>query len=118
MRISFVSKLSLEVKQEKTAYSELLRSIKMIIRVLTFVIVPLGVILFFSQFSQSQDINAAILGTAAAMIGMIPEGLVLLTSIALAVGVVNLARKKVLVKTMPAIETLARVDVLCLDKTV
>ncbi|RDX02132.1 metal ABC transporter ATPase [Listeria kieliensis] len=114
---SFVSKLSLEVKQEKTAYSELLRSIKMIIRILAFVIVPLGVILFFSQLSQSQDINAAILGTAAAMIGMIPEGLVLLTSIALAVGVVNLARQKVLVKTMPAIETLARVDVLCLDKT-
>ncbi|MBC1417478.1 HAD-IC family P-type ATPase [Listeria fleischmannii] len=114
---SFISKLSLEAKQEKTVYSELLRSIKTIIKILTFIIIPLGLILFFSQLSKSGDINASILGTAAAMIGMIPEGLVLLTSIALAVGVVNLAKHRVLVKTMPAIETLARVDVLCLDKT-
>ncbi|WP_099223501.1 cation-translocating P-type ATPase [Listeria costaricensis] len=114
---SFVSKLSLEAKQEKTAYSELLRSIKTIIKVLTFVIIPLGVILFIAQLNQSGDLNASILGTAAAMIGMIPEGLVLLTTVALAVGVVNLAKHKVLVKTLPAIETLARVDVLCLDKT-
>ncbi|WP_088840510.1 cation-translocating P-type ATPase [Listeria sp. ILCC797] len=114
---SFISKLSLEAKQEKTVYSELLRSIKTIIKILTFIIIPLGLILFFSQLSKSGDINASILGTAAAMIGMIPEGLVLLTSIALAVGVINLAKHRVLVKTMPAIETLARVDVLCLDKT-
>ncbi|WP_163652161.1 cation-translocating P-type ATPase [Listeria sp. PSOL-1] len=114
---SFVSKLSLEAKQEKTAYSELLRSLKTIIKILTFVIIPLGTILFISQMTKSGDLNASILGTAAAVIGMIPEGLVLLTSIALAVGVMNLARRRVLVKTMPAIETLARVDVLCLDKT-
>ncbi|MGC7134253.1 HAD-IC family P-type ATPase [Listeria ivanovii subsp. ivanovii] len=114
---SFVSKISMEVKQEKRPDSELMRSIKKIIKVLTFVIIPLGLALFFSKFLQGLPLKESVLGTSAAMIGMIPEGLVLLTSIALAVGVINLAKQKVLVKSMPCIETLARVDVLCLDKT-
>ncbi|MBC1423962.1 cation-translocating P-type ATPase [Listeria seeligeri] len=114
---SFVSKISMEVKQEKRPDSELIRSIKKIIKVLTFVIIPLGLALFFSKYLQGLPLRESVLGTSAAMIGMIPEGLVLLTSIALAVGVINLAKQKVLVKSMPCIETLARVDVLCLDKT-
>lgn len=114
---SFVSKISMEVKQEKRPDSELIRSIKKIIKVLTFIIIPLGLALFFSKYLQGLPLRESVLGTSAAMIGMIPEGLVLLTSIALAVGVINLAKQKVLVKSMPCIETLARVDVLCLDKT-
>ncbi|AQY50391.1 cation transport ATPase, E1-E2 family protein [Listeria weihenstephanensis FSL R9-0317] len=114
---SFVSKISMEVKQEKRPDSELIRSIKKIIKVLTFIIIPIGLALFFSKYFQGLPLKESVLGTAAAMIGMIPEGLVLLTSIALAVGVINLAKQKVLVKSMPCIETLARVDVLCLDKT-
>ncbi|PZF91379.1 magnesium-transporting ATPase [Listeria ivanovii] len=114
---SFVSKISMEVKQEKRPDSELMRSIKKIIKLLTFVIIPLDLALFFSKFLQGLPLKESVLGTSAAMIGMIPEGLVLLTSIALAVGVINLAKQKVLVKSMPCIETLARVDVLCLDKT-
>src|SRR5699024_10200481 len=87
------------------------------IKVLTFAIIPLGAGLFISSLMRGQDQNRAILGTVASMVGMIPEGLVLLTSVALAAGAFNLGRRHVLVRELPAIEVLARVDVLCLDKT-
>lgn len=114
---SFVAKLAHAAKQEKKLTSVLLDTINRIIKVLTFIIVPLGVALFISAYWQRGHLNHAILGTAAATIGMIPEGLVLLTSVALAVSALTLGRRQVLVRTLPAIEALARVDVLCLDKT-
>ncbi|WP_208559743.1 HAD-IC family P-type ATPase [Marinilactibacillus kalidii] len=114
---SYSSKLTLEAKGEKSIYSELLQTMKKVIRILTFGIIPIGTALFMSSLLSDMSVNQAILGSTAAMIGMIPEGLILLTTVALAVGVIRLSRKKVLVKTMGSIETLARVDILCLDKT-
>lgn len=87
------------------------------IAVLTIVIIPVGLGLFYSQYQASDSIKQAVLGTVAALVSMIPEGLMLLTSVAFTVGAANLARKKVLVQALPSIETLARVDVICLDKT-
>ncbi|MCH4169870.1 MAG: HAD-IC family P-type ATPase [Lactobacillus sp.] len=114
---SFVAKVASQAKKEKRESSELLNTINRIIKVLTFVIIPVGILLFVSSELKRGDLDRAILSTAAAMIGMIPEGLVLLTSVALAVGALNLSRKKVLVRSLSAIESLARVDTLCLDKT-
>lgn len=114
---SFVSKLANQAQQEKRDSSELLNTINRIIKVLTIVIMPLGALLLVATLHRGSSLNQSILNTAAAMVGMIPEGLVLLTSIALAVGAVNLSRKKVLVRSLSAIESLARVDTLCLDKT-
>lgn len=114
---SFVSKLTNQAQQEKRESSELLNTINRIIKVLTIVIIPLGALLLIASLNRDSGLNQAILNTAAAMVGMIPEGLVLLTSVALAVGAVNLSRKKVLVRSLSAIESLARVDTLCLDKT-
>lgn len=114
---TFVNHLSNEAEQGKDTSSILLNTINRIIKVLTYVIIPLGIILFVAKLYGGTGINRAILGSAAAMIGMIPEGLVLLTSMTLAVSAMHLARKKTLVRDLPAIETLARVDVICLDKT-
>ncbi|MTV82831.1 cation-translocating P-type ATPase [Secundilactobacillus folii] len=114
---SFVNSLSDEVQSGEGANSQLLTTINRIIKILTIVIVPLGAALFISRLYNDNSISQAILGTTAAMIGMIPEGLVLLTSVSLAVSAMNLARRRVLVRELPAIEGLARVDVLGLDKT-
>lgn len=114
---SFIRELSSEVKTEHASHSQLLATINRIIKILTIVIVPLGAALFISKLVNGNSLDAAILGTVAGMVGMIPEGLVLLTSMSLAVSAMNLARRHVLVRELPAIEGLARVDVLCLDKT-
>lgn len=114
---SFIRELSSEVKTEHASHSQLLDTINRIIKILTIVIVPLGAALFISKMVNGNSLNTAILGTVAGMVGMIPEGLVLLTSVSLAVSAMNLARRHVLVRELPAIEGLARVDVLCLDKT-
>ncbi len=114
---TFVSHISDEAKGGEDTSSILLNTINRIIKILTYVIIPLGMILFASKLIGGNGLNRAILGTVAAMIGMIPEGLVLLTSVTLAVSAMHLARKKTLVRDLPAIETLARVDVICLDKT-
>ncbi|GAX06637.1 cation-transporting ATPase [Secundilactobacillus pentosiphilus] len=114
---SFINTLSGEVQSGEGANSQLLNTINRIIKILTIVIVPLGAVLFISRLLNHSSINQAILGTTAAMIGMIPEGLVLLTSVSLAVSAMNLARHRVLVRELPAIEGLARVDILGLDKT-
>ncbi|WP_056949536.1 cation-translocating P-type ATPase [Lentilactobacillus kisonensis] len=114
---TFVNHLSNEAKQGEDTSSILLNTINRIIKVLTYVIIPLGIILFVAKLYGGTGINRAILGSVAAMIGMIPEGLVLLTSMTLAVSAMHLARKNTLVRDLPAIETLARVDVICLDKT-
>ncbi|EKQ15177.1 cation transport ATPase [Lacticaseibacillus casei A2-362] len=114
---TFAAKLALAAKAEKGSKSQLLATINRIIRVLTYVLIPIGAILFTVSMIRRGNYNRAILTTSAAMIGMIPEGLVLLTNVALAVSARNLAVKRVLVRALPAIEALARVDTICLDKT-
>ncbi|MCL0330498.1 HAD-IC family P-type ATPase [Apilactobacillus xinyiensis] len=116
---TFVNKITNEVKHDngRENNSKLLNTINKIIKILTIIIVPLGLVLFISNLMHGNDVNNSILGTVAAMTGMIPEGLVLLSTVTLAVSALKLTRKKVLVRNLPAIETLARVDTLCLDKT-
>lgn len=107
-----------DAKIFKKHKSQLRDSINFIIKVIGFIIIPMGIALFIKQYFISDYTFArAIISTVAALIGMIPEGLVLLTSVALAVGTINLARRKTLVQELYCIETLARVDTLCLDKT-
>ncbi|MGX7013128.1 HAD-IC family P-type ATPase [Vagococcus silagei] len=114
---TYAFQLTKAAKEETGIYSELMMMLKKMIRILSFVIIPVGAILMITSLLRHSVIEEAILGSTAAMIGMIPEGLILLTSVALAIGVIKLSRQKVLVQTMGSIETLARVDVLCLDKT-
>ena len=96
----------------------MMASLDKLIRFIGIVLVPLGVALFIKEYYFLElGAKQAVVSTVAALIGMIPEGLYLLTSVALAVSVVRLARGKVLAQDMSCIETLARVDVLCVDKT-
>lgn len=95
-----------------------MKSLNKIIRTVSIVIIPIGALLFFNQLGlEDNSVKNAVVNTVAAMIGMIPEGLVLLTSTVLAVSVIRLSKSKVLVQELYCIETLARVDTLCLDKT-
>lgn len=116
---SYISKLSLEAKSMGgKEQSEMIRSINLIVKWVGIVIIPIGLILFWqSHFVNGESITKSVTSTAAAIIGMIPEGLYLLTTVALALSTMKLARKKVLLHDMKSIETLARVDVLCVDKT-
>lgn len=114
---NFVSQLSKEAKTEKKSTSELMRSLNVLIKGLTFAIIPIGLLLFWSQYQSTSSIGKSVLGVSGALISMIPEGLMLLTSVAFAVGAANLAKKQTLIQRMPCIETLARVDTICLDKT-
>lgn len=115
---NYAAKITKGAKYVKKNNSEIMRSINSIIKFIGFVIIPLGLILFVKQlFIIEQPFDVGIVNTVAAVIGMIPEGLVLLTSVVLAVSVIRLAQHKTLVQEMYCIETLARVDVLCLDKT-
>ncbi len=98
--------------------SYLQNTINKILKIITFMIVPVGILLFISQYYYSgQTYNEAILGAVAGIIGMIPEGLVLLTSIALTAGVVKMAKKNVIIEKLHGIEILSCTDILCLDKT-
>ena len=114
---SFAAGLTAAAKQFELSSSELRDSVNRFIRIVSFLIVPIGVLLVISQLRADQPLDLAIQGSIAGVITMIPEGLVLLTSIAMAVAVVRLARKKALVQEMPAVEALARTDVVCVDKT-
>lgn len=116
---SYISKLSLEAKSMGgKEQSEMIRSINLIAKWVGIVIIPIGLILFWqSHFVNGESITKSVTSTVAAIIGMIPEGLYLLTTVALALSTMKLARKKVLLHDMKSIETLARVDVLCVDKT-
>lgn len=115
---SFSSSILKGTKLIKKTKSEIMSSLGKIIQIISIAIIPMGAVLFYRQLTSSgHDYISAIEGTAAALTGMIPEGLVLLTSSVLAVGVVRLSRKKVLVQDIYSLETLARVDTLCLDKT-
>lgn len=116
---SYVSKLSLEAKRGgKTQKSEMMRSLDRLVKVIGVIIIPVGIGLFYQQHvNLGYGIRDSVVSTVAALVGMIPEGLYLLTTAALAVSVVRLARSRVLVHEMKCIETLARVDTLCVDKT-
>lgn len=116
---SYAARLTLEAKKDvKSGQSEMMASLTRLIRVIGILLFPMGAILFWRQyFILELGIKQAVTATVAALIGMIPEGLYLLTSVALAVSVVRLARKKTLAQDMNCVETLARVDVLCVDKT-
>ena len=115
---NYAAKISAEAKQHKAVNSEIMNSLNGIIKFVSFIIFPLGALLFARQhFLTGTETNEAILSTVSALVGMIPEGLILLTSTVLAVAVVRLAKSHVLVQQLYCIETLARVDTLCLDKT-
>lgn len=116
---SYASRLTLAAKAEGgRARSEMMDSLDKLIRVVGVALIPIGLALFYNQhIVQDLDIRQSVTAVVAALIGMIPEGLYLLTSVALAVSVMRLARNKTLIHDMNAIETLARVDVLCVDKT-
>ena len=116
---SYASKLTLEAKALKEGeQSEMMRSLNVIVKAVGIAIIPISMILFYQQyFIAHENFKESVTSTVAAVIGMIPEGLYLLTSVALAVSVRHLAKRKVLVHDMKCIETLARVDVLCVDKT-
>ena len=113
---NYTAKISSGAKYVKRAKSEIMSSLQKIIRFLTFSIIPIGTALFLTQWS-SFGFQDAVLKSVAGVIGMIPEGLVLLTSTVLAVSVIRLSKSKVLVQDLYCIEALARVDTLCLDKT-
>lgn len=116
---SYAARLTLEAKKDvKAAQSEMMASLSRLIRFIGIALIPMGAILFYKQhFLLQLGLKQSITATVAALIGMIPEGLYLLTSVALAVSMIRLARKKTLAQDMNCIETLARVDVLCVDKT-
>lgn len=115
---NYAAKLSNEAKVHKPIRSELLASIRSVSKFTSYVIVPLGVILFFQAFMmRDAGIKESVVVSAAVLLGMLPKGLVLLISIALTTGVIKLAKKRILVQDMYAVETLAHVDTLCLDKT-
>ena len=114
---SYATKLTAEAKTFSTTKSELMGSIMRFVRTITWVLIPLGTLLFISQLRSAPTWQEALSGTVAGVVTMVPEGLVLLTSVAMAVAVVRLGQKRALVQEMPAVEVLARVDVVCVDKT-
>lgn len=115
---SYANKITAEAKVHKMVNSQIMETMNGLIKIVSIIIFPLGAILFCKAFFfNGIDLIQAILTTVSAMIGMIPEGLILLTSTVLAVAVVRLSKHKVLVQQLYCIETLARVDVFCADKT-
>ena len=116
---SYISELTLEAKaQDQKKHSEMLRVLDRLVGIVGILIVPIGVFLFVQQYVFSgASFQSSILSMVAAVVGMIPEGLYLLASVTLVVSVIRLASQKVLVHDMKCIESLARVDVLCVDKT-
>ncbi len=115
---NYANKIAGDAKYIKKRNSEIMDSIDLIVKIIGFAILPIGGLLFWKQYFVLGDtFQGSVVSTCAAMVGMIPEGLVLLISLAFAVSVIKLSRHKTLVQDMYCIETLARVDTLCLDKT-
>lgn len=114
---NYTQVISKDAKYVKPMNSILMNSLNKIIKLISIVIIPLGLILFITQYNIDKNLEYSVIHTVAALIGMIPEGLVLLTSTVLAVSVIRLAKLNVLVQELYCIEMLARVDVICLDKT-
>lgn len=115
---TYTAKLAAQAKQYRKPKSELMGTLNTIITIIGIVIIPLSILMFFNNYELlNKDISPTIKQTAGSIIGMIPAGMFLLTSMALAVGVIKLAKKRTLVQDLYSIEMLARTDVLCLDKT-
>ncbi len=117
-RENYANQITGDAKTVKKRNSEIMNSIDFIVKIIGFAILPIGGLLFWKQYFVLGDtFQNSVVSTAAAMVGMIPEGLVLLISLAFAVSVIKLSARKTLCQDMYCVETLARVDVLCLDKT-
>ena len=114
---NYVSKISNEAKYKKDVNSMVMDSFTKMLKILSILIIPIGIVMLINQYLVTNNLPEATFTTVASLIGMIPEGLVLLTSSVMAVGVIKLYRVKVLVQQLYAIEILARVDAICLDKT-
>jgi cation-transporting ATPase E len=114
---AYANRLVAQVQRFDLAHSQLMAGIDQILRGIQWVIVPVGALLVVSQVRSASTLSEAVVGSVAGTVPMIPEGLVLMTSVAFAVGVVRLGRRRCLVQEMPAVEVLARVDTLCADKT-
>jgi cation-transporting ATPase E len=116
-RDAYAARLAEEASRFTLVNSELRNGINRILRFITYLLVPAGALSIYNQLSGDQELREALRGMVAALVPMVPEGLVLMTAIAFAVGVVRLGRRDCLVNELPAIEGLARVDVVCADKT-
>jgi cation-transporting ATPase E len=116
-REAYAVSLAQEARRFTLTHSELRSAIDTILTVVTFAIIPTAILLFVSQLRNHDSLPAALSASVAGTVAMVPEGLVLLTSLAFAVGVLRLAKHRVLVQELPAVEGLARIDVLCIDKT-
>ncbi|MEV4382701.1 HAD-IC family P-type ATPase [Streptosporangium sp. NPDC049644] len=114
---AYAARLAEEASAFGLSHSELRDGVTRFIKYVTWLVVPIGALLTWSQVSRRTGVGEAVTSTVAGIVTMIPEGLVLMTSIAFAVGVIRLGRRRCLVQELPAIEILARVDTLCLDKT-
>jgi cation-transporting P-type ATPase E len=114
---AYARKLAAEARRFTLVHSELMEGINRILRYVTWAIVPVAVLMLISQLHGRDSAREALIGTVAALVGMVPQGLVLLTSVSFGVAAVTLARRRVLVQQLPAVEGLARVDVVCFDKT-
>jgi cation-transporting P-type ATPase E len=114
---AYARKLAAQARRFTVVRSELVAGINQILRYVTWAIPPVAVLLVVSQLHTSENVREGATSTVAALVGMVPQGLVLLTSIAFGAAAVTLARRQVLVQQLPAVEGLARVDVVCLDKT-
>jgi cation-transporting ATPase E len=114
---AYASALAEDARRFSLVHSELRSGINRVIKLVGLAMVPTAALLLFSQLKAHASMSAALRGTVAGVVAMIPEGLVLLTSVAFALGVIRLAKRRTLVQELPAVETLARVDVICLDKT-
>jgi cation-transporting ATPase E len=114
---AYAAQLAEQARRFTLTRSELRSGIDRILRIVTWLLVPTAILVAISQLRSDAGPHDAVRGSVAATVAMVPEGLVLLTSVAFAVGVVRLARRRVLVQELPAVEVLARVDVLCVDKT-
>lgn len=115
---NYAAKLANEVKKEKQVQSELLGSMRKVTRFTSMLILPLGILLFLEAFVlRDAPVDEAVVSSSAALLGMLPKGLVLLISVSLATGVIRLAKMKILVQNIYSLEILAHVDTLCLDKT-
>ncbi len=114
---AYARRLATEARRFTLVRSELVDGINLILRYVTWALVPTAVLLALSQFRAHEDWQEAVAGVVAGVVAMVPEGLVLLTSLSFGIAAVTLARRQVLMQELPAVEVLARVDVVCLDKT-
>ncbi|MEX2099938.1 MAG: HAD-IC family P-type ATPase, partial [Acidimicrobiia bacterium] len=113
---AYAHKIAAEARRFSLVHSELQAGINRLLQVIQYALFPVSALLFWRQLGNN-NVDEALVGSVAGVVGMVPEGLVLLTSLAFGLAAVTLARRKVLVQELPAVEGLARVDVVCLDKT-